>query len=358
MSTLRVTAEELTIHEHPQADALELAQVGLYRAVVAKGVYRTGDLAVYIPEQAVLPGELVAELGLTGKLAGSAANRVKAIRLRGELSQGIVCRPTALAGVDLAKARADGADFAAELGIVKWVPPVPVSMSGEVEPAPDLLPWIDIENLKRHPAAFTDGEPVAVTEKVHGTACCVTYHAGGGRLQVTSKGLGAQRLALVEDPKNLYWRAVRGHDVARVAAELAGELGAARIGVYGEVYGAGVQDLGYGADSRRGEPGYAVFDVAVEAGGQLRWLDPEELTGMLAGRLPLVPTLYRGPYEARAVMELAEGRETLSGGAAHIREGVVVRPLRDRYSAELGGRAVAKVVGGAYLTRKGGTEYE
>ncbi len=37
MSTLRVTAEVLTVHEHPNADALELAQVGLYRAVVAKG---------------------------------------------------------------------------------------------------------------------------------------------------------------------------------------------------------------------------------------------------------------------------------------------------------------------------------
>ena len=35
MSTLRVTAERLTILDHPNADALELAQVGLYRAVVA-----------------------------------------------------------------------------------------------------------------------------------------------------------------------------------------------------------------------------------------------------------------------------------------------------------------------------------
>ena len=71
MSTLRVTAEVLTVHEHPNADALELAQVGLYRAVVAKGAYRTGDAAVYIPEQSVLPAELIEELGLTGRLAGS-----------------------------------------------------------------------------------------------------------------------------------------------------------------------------------------------------------------------------------------------------------------------------------------------
>lgn len=56
---------------------------------------------------------------------------------------------------------------------MKWVPPVPVSMSGDVEAAPGLLPWTGIENLKRYPAAFAEGEPVAVTEKVHGTACCL-----------------------------------------------------------------------------------------------------------------------------------------------------------------------------------------
>jgi hypothetical protein len=39
MSTLTVTAERLVIHAHPNADALELAQVGLFRAVVAKGRY-------------------------------------------------------------------------------------------------------------------------------------------------------------------------------------------------------------------------------------------------------------------------------------------------------------------------------
>src|SRR5690606_6819973 len=133
MSTLRVTAEVLTIHEHPNADALELAQVGLYRAVVAKGVYRTGDVAVYIPEQAVLPAELIEELGLTGRLAGGNRDRVKAVRLRGELSQGIVCRPRALADVDLEQAAKDGTDFAERLGITKWVPPVPPTMSGEVE---------------------------------------------------------------------------------------------------------------------------------------------------------------------------------------------------------------------------------
>ncbi|MDT0544425.1 MULTISPECIES: RNA ligase (ATP) [Streptomyces] len=358
MSTLRVTAERLTIHEHPNADALELAQVGLYRAVVAKGAFRSGEFAVYVPEQAVLPEELIGELGLTGRLAGAQHNRVRAIRLRGELSQGLVCRPRALAAVDLERAAREGVDFAERLGIVKWVPPVPIAMSGDVASAPDLVAWIDIENLKRYPDVFEDGETVAVTEKLHGTACCLTYLADSGEVQVTSKGLGAQRLALVEDEKNLYWRAVRGHGAPAVAARVAAELGAARVGIFGEVYGDGVQDLGYGTDSRRGVPGYAVFDIAVDVGGRTRWLDPEEMAKVLGGGLPVVPILYAGPYDAGRVLELAEGRETVSGSGLHIREGVVVRAASDRYSPVLGGRAIAKVVSGAYLTRKGGTEYE
>ncbi|MEU1275403.1 RNA ligase (ATP) [Streptomyces sp. NPDC005799] len=355
MSTLRVTAEVLTVHEHPNADALELAQVGLYRAVVAKGAYRTGEAAVYIPEQAVLPTALIEELGLTGRLAGPASDRVKAVRLRGELSQGIVCRPKALADVDLARAAVEGTDFAETLGITKWVPPIPPTMSGEVESAPDLLPWVDIENLQRFPDIFTPGEDVVLTEKLHGSACLLTYLADAGRVHVSSKGFGAKSLALKEDPRNLYWRAVRGHAVAEAAARLAERLGARRVGIFGEVYGAGVQDLAYGADGRRESLGYAVFDVSAEIDGTVRWLDAAELLG---GELPLVPRLHEGPYDIDRVLEIASGRETVSGRGLHLREGVVVRPTVERYSPVTGGRAIAKAVSPAYLTRKGGTEYE
>ncbi|MFC9324432.1 RNA ligase (ATP) [Kitasatospora sp. NPDC057015] len=355
MSTLRVTAERLTILEHPNADALELAQVGLYRAVVAKGAYRTGELALYIPEQAVLPAGLIEELGLTGRLAGARANRVRAVRLRGELSQGIVCRPAALADADLAAAAEQGEDFAEALGIVKWVPPIPTALNGDVERAPDLLPWVDIENLKRFPEVFEPGEPVVLTEKLHGSCCLVTYHAATGEVQVSSKGIGAQGLALKEDDRNLYWRAVRAHGIPAVAARLAERLGAERVGVFGEVFGAGVQDLTYGESGRTELPGYAAFDVSAVVDGQLRWLDAADL---LAGELPLVPELWRGPFDPATVLELAEGRETVSGRELHLREGVVVRPVEERWSPLLGGRAIAKVVSGAYLTRKGGTEYE
>ncbi|MGW7343162.1 RNA ligase (ATP) [Streptomyces sp. NPDC054854] len=358
MSTLRVTVEELTVHDHPNADALELAQVGLYRAVVAKDSYRTGDFALYIPEQAVLPAGLIEELGLTGRLAGSAADRVKAVRLRGELSQGLVCRPRALDGVDLASAAEEGTDFAELLGIVKWSPPVPTTMDGDVERALDLLPWVDIENLRRYPQIFEPGETVVLTEKLHGTACLMTYVAEGERVIVSSKGFGSKGLALKEDERNLYWRAVRGHGVPAVAARLAERLGATRVGVFAEVYGAGVQDLPYGARGNAADapPGYAVFDVSAEIDGQVHWMDPARV--LEAGELPLVPRLFEGPYALETVLELASGRETVSGRDLHLREGVVIRPVPERYSPVVGGRAIAKAISPGYLTRKGGTEYE
>ncbi|MEU5875985.1 RNA ligase (ATP) [Spirillospora sp. NPDC047279] len=358
MSTLRVTAELLTVHPHDNADALELAQVGLYRAVVAKGEYRTGDWALYIPEGSQLPDALIEELGLTGKLAGSAKNRVKAVRLRGELSQGIVCVPAAVNGTDLAAAHAEGRDFAADLGVTKWVPPIPVHMAGEMEAAPDLVPWIDIEDVKRYPALFETGEAVVATEKVHGTACAFTL--AGDASYVSSKGFSAKRLAIRHDPSNLYWRAVEAHGVPEAAARIADLLAADRVAVFGEVFGQGVQDLAYGASGKGERPGYAVFDVAVSSGAErVRWLDPAELAALLEKvGLPAVPVLYTGPYDADALMTLANGRETVSGQGAHLREGLVVRTAAERYSPVTGGRAIGKFVSPAYLTRKNGTEYE
>ena len=359
MSSFQVTAERLTIHPHPNADALELAQVGLYNAVVPKGAYQTGDWAVYIPEQAILPDALIEELGLANYLAGKDHNRVKAIRLRGELSQGIVCRPAALAEFDLLAAAVSDIDFAEWLGITKWVPEIPAGMNGVVKPAPELLPWVDIENVKRYPDVFIAGEPVIATEKVHGSACLVTVSALG-EVWVSSKGYGEKNLAIEESDTNVYWRAVRGYDIPAVAARIAEKYSADRVGIFGEVYGSGIQDLAYGARGNIGKPGYAVFDIAVSMnGGAVFWLTQDAMVAVVAGELPIVPRLYDGPYDLDQLRQLAEGTEQMSGTEAHIREGVVVRSTTERHSHLLGGRAILKFVSDAYLTRSGNTtEFE
>lgn len=138
--------------------------------------------------------------------------------------------------------------------------------------------------------------------------------------------------------------------MAPAEGAVAERFGAARVGVFG----AGVQDLGYGERGRSDTPGYAVFDVRLDLDGDRSWVDAEELPEPLKEvGLPAAPELYRGPYD-----EAARGEESWSGRSLHLREGLVVRPERERYSTVLNGRTIAKFVSDAYLTRKGGTEYE
>ena len=90
MSEFEVKTYPVIIERHPDADLLELARIGDYYSIVLKGQFQTGDTCAYIPEASVIPDNLIAKMGLEGKLAGRAHNRVKAIKLRGVLSQGLV----------------------------------------------------------------------------------------------------------------------------------------------------------------------------------------------------------------------------------------------------------------------------
>lgn len=357
MSTLKVTVEKLIIEPHPNADLLELAQVGLYRAVVAKDAYKTGEYAIYIPEQAIIPDELIEELGLTGRLAGKAKNRVKAVRLRGALSQGIVCRPAGLNHVE--DWAGSDADFAEMLGITKWVPEIPAHMSGKVAPAPDLIRWVDIENLKRYPDIFTPGEQVVATEKIHGTCCLVTYLAASDQLIISSKGFGDKRLALEYDENNLYWRAAIQYGLRNKLSEMANHRSYTSVALFGEVYGQGIQDLAYGKAVGRNETlGFVAFDIAAVDGRGKHWLDTDVFEGSMEQYdIPAAPILYEGVFDLEKLTAVVSG-PTVLGDGAHIREGIVIRPLTEAHSDILGGRKIAKLVSDDYLLRKGGTEFE
>lgn len=190
MSTFSVKVRKIEILPHSNADALELAKVDDYRCVVKKGQYKTGDLVVYIPEAAIVPEWILKQYNFwnekenKGMLAGSEGNRVKAIKLRGELSTGIVIPVITefpnglpygkgfirnLIGEELFLNEGD--DVSEFLGITKWSPPIPVHMAGEVFNAGSHLTVnYDIENIKAYPTVLQEDEEVVITEKLHGCA--------------------------------------------------------------------------------------------------------------------------------------------------------------------------------------------
>lgn len=373
MATFEVKVRKIEIEEHPNADALELARIDDYRAVVQKGKYKSGDLVVYIPEQAVLPDWLIKELNLEGKLAGKNKNRVKPAKIRQMLSQGLVLPVEDVPEKAISNAIKfkgtdgkihhqcilEGEEVSDILGIEKYEPPIPVHMSGDVFNAYGMTLKYDIENIQKYPDVLKKGEAVVITEKIHGTWCCFGYHPEAPHHIVTSKGLSEKGLAFKfngNNAKNLYIRALNSTIISEVnVLERYHKIFGYDTPVYllGEVFGKGIQDLSYGQD----DINVRLFDVYIGYPGQGYYLDPIELKWLAKDLdINIVPKLYSGPFFYEKVKELTSGNETVSGTESNIREGVVIRPRFEREDPYLG-RVILKSVSEQYLTRKNGTEY-
>lgn len=376
MSSFDVKAYPVEIlpHPDPEVTRIELARIGGYVSVVPKGTYITGDTILYIPEAAIVPMEILEELNMVrtrdktdkdgniiksetiGGLAGSKGTRVKAVKLRGVISQGIVYLPQPGSIHSGLLPLQEGTDYAEDLGIVKYVPEVPASMSGKVEGHSRIRPYTDIENIKKFPHVLSIGEEVVMTEKIHGTNS--TFALLDGEFVVASKGLAGKGLVLVDElteqgeSKNLYWQAAKRLGVEGILTAIRDQLDATDVVLFGEIFGQGVQDLQYGTSPSN--DGFRAFDLRVDG----EYLDYDEFVFITDQYgIARTPVLYRGPFNEQALADATNGKETISGQGTNVREGVVVRPVLERKHDEIG-RVCLKSISEDYLTRKGGSEYE
>lgn len=324
MSEFHIQVVEIgPLEKHENADTLSMTRVhGGYPCIVRTGEFAEGQRAVYIPVDALVP---VAEprFAFLAPKAKDGWFRVRALRLRGIFSMGLL--------VPADPAWAVGEDVRARLGIEKWEPPEPATEDDD-DLDPGILPAYDIEGLRRWPGVLAEGEEVVLTEKIHGANGRAVWHEG--RLHVGS------RTRFKKPEGNTTWAIVaRQYDLAE-------KLRDQPYALYYEVYGA-VQDLRYGLGN--GMARMAVFDVLDWRAR--RWLDVDEAAAAVqALGLPVAPPLFRGPW-SEALCALAEGQTSLGGG--HVREGFVVKPIRERFDPRVG-RVILKLHGEGYLTRKDG----
>ena len=356
-----ITIKDVLAHEN--ADRLEVALIQDYTCVVPKGQFQPGDAAVYIPVASVVPPELLQEMGLwdhetgKGKLAGPDGVRLRAQRFRGVVSQGLLLRPP--------RGFIAGDEAGYHLGITKWDPPIPQDMTGQIKPAEGLTPEYDIDNILGWPDILRRGESVVYTEKIHGTFSCFAHVPGagldyliGGDTVICSKALLGKHsfYDTPENESNVYVRAFKDQLLHTGKWQtLKDHLGEETpFALFGEIYGTGVQDLGYGR--RKNERGYALFDVRIGDAANGPYLNPEELQEFASAiGLPAVPVLYRGPHSQAAMEEHLRGRDTFSG--SHAREGIVITPVQERDDWRLG-RAKLKAISKNHLFRPGEqTEY-
>ena len=360
MSSFNIQVVEVEISPHGNADKLELAKIGGFNSIVAKGSYQTGDKVVYIPEQSILPDDVIDTLGLTGKLSGKAKNRVKAIRLRGVLSQGLV-HPLNQGRLQNGE-YSIGDDLQDALGIVKYIPQVPEAMNGDVNGSATTTLKYDIENFKRQPDLIDTDTAMLATEKIHGTWCCFGVDIKNPQdTIVTSKGLSSKQLIFKigdgDNTGNLYVRLWRELQDQILNVKQPDEV--LRYFILGEIYGRGVQDMHYGLN----EKSFKVFDVYVDNEFNGRYLTRKEIEEYcISAGLDIVPIIERFvmPESVDDRINLLSEislRDSVVGG--QLMEGVVIKPADVDVTSPQGDRWIQKFVSEKYLMRQGDvTEYE
>jgi len=350
------------VEKHPDADTLSIYTVlGDYPVVDKTGKYEVGQLAAYLPIDAIVPDteayyflcpvlrEQYEENGevktrITGKKyeLGKVPDRsrtIKAKKLRGIYSQGmLVDAPPGLnlgdsviEALSLKRMEEDNEENITIVGKKKGANAAPV-------PKGFTIPYYDIEGLRKYHYLFNEGEQVVLTEKVNGSNFFAIHD--GEQLHVKSRNFWKKR---AED--DAWWSA---------ALRLGFEEKLAKypfIGVFGELAGA-VKKFRYGCEVKNGvlETKVVVFDLYDAKTN--RYLDYDAMM-KIAKELDLTtaPELYRGPWIGKdAMYPYAEGQTMF--GESHCREGFVVKPVIGRYEAKLNGRLQAKLVGEGYNLAK------
>ena len=188
------------VREHPNADRLVLADCFINTVCVAKDKYTEGQLGVYFPVDGQLSMEFCEQNGLlavyengvnvSGGYMDPAKRNVKAIKLRGEKSDGLFLPLECLAytGVDISTLKA-GDQITVVNGkeiCTKYIPkvknPNPKSTPKKKEvkvkyqATPTFFEHKDTEQLAYNLDAFKPGDEIEITLKMHGTSQRTGYH--------------------------------------------------------------------------------------------------------------------------------------------------------------------------------------
>ena len=310
------------------ADAIQRATVLGWQLVVKKDEFQVGDLCIYCEIDSLLPDRPEFEFLRPRKM------RIRTVRLRGQVSQGI-CFPLSFLpqGVDIE----EGADVTEAMGITQYEPPMPANLLGVARgPFPSFIPKTDetrVQVLQEVLDKYA-GETCYVTEKLDGSS--VTYFWKDDRF-----GACSRNLELLEDPENSIWQVAYALSLSDKLAALGGNWA-----LQGEIIGEGIQKNKY---RLRGQQVrfFNAFDI-----NAYRYLDFAEFQAMLERlellSVPVLETAYTLSNDIPALVEKSVGKSALHPDAH--REGIVIRPLAERQDATLG-RVSFKAISPEFLLK-------
>lgn len=344
MSEIKAKVVEFTLHPHPDPEVqfLSIAKVvgKEWQCVVKTTDMQDAKYGIHIPIDAEVP-TIHPMFAFLDKKGNKKPFRIKTIRLRQQLSQGLLIPAPEGAILD--------EDWTERLGVTRWEPVIPKHLAGDMVREPgNFQKYTSIENWKNFPTVFSNGDMVRVTEKIHGTNCRFGF-VDEGKVDGLTYFVGTHKTARASDGNNLYSEVSRKLRVEEKLRPLLNELAPKQhLLVFGEIYGWSVQDLVY--DCAKNQQQFRIFDVLIDHAYQ-PWSMVERVAALL--EVQTVPLMYQGPFNLEETLKMRDGKTTLGG--QHVREGVIVTAEPETYHPEVG-RKIIKFISDDYLLRKNGTD--
>lgn len=312
------------------ADAIEKAYVLGWQLVIRKGEFSVGDLCVYCEIDSIMPDKPEFEF------VRAKGNRIKTIRLRGQISQGI-CFPLSVLpeGTEMT----EGLDVTDILGVTKFEPPIPANLAGTVKGMfPSFIPKTDetrVQVLEKVLTAYA-GTVCYVTEKLDGSS--VTFYLKDGEFGVCSRNLD---LEFSED--NSMWKFA-------IANKLEDKLKALNrnLALQGEIIGEGIQKNKY---KLKGQSIYFfnVFDI--DAYSYFSLQEVKALLGDLdLNMVPVLEENYLLESNVEALVAKSKLKSVLNKDT--IAEGIVIRPVQEKIDRNvMQGRMSFKAINPDFLIK-------
>jgi len=350
----------------PKADSIECAKIDGWNVVVKKGEFQVGNQCVFIEIDSVLPDTepfkfLTEKQGKTF-YNGMFGARLKTVRLRGQLSQGLalpfrafpnsimetlrtanndtLCfRSIAVGGKESSYDEMSLADL---LGIWKYDPPPAPGSEGLIAgPWPGWLQKTDQQRVQNIDPSELTGEYI-MEEKMDGTSMSVWIDEHG------TLGVGSRNMSLKIDDSandgNMYVR--MAHDSGMLTWLVSHILPqGAPFAIQGELCGPGIQGNPYKLDRVT----FFAFDIFSKfANGKYNWDDRDtliELMQLQGVRIKSVPLLGQIQLDnvmddkVDEILKMAEGKSRFGDVE---REGVV-------FKSSIDGNKSFKAISNQYL---------
>ena len=376
MSTFSVPVVTVkTVTKHPNADAVDIItfeEVG-WSCVDKINTRKPGQLVVYVPIDSVVRTTRPEFAFLKPRAKADGTCRIRTIRLRGEISQGLILTPPEDGVIYLYAGTNEGysdptaighycdsvrpgVDCAFHYDIVKYEPPpetIPPMSAGNYPAWCEKSDAERYQNFNRAIEPYID-EDWFLSIKVDGTSVTVFYDAEIDHVGVCSRNWevkegdeGANKWTEeIERPKatNIYWTAARKYGLLEKVRAIAQQLHVNKFAIQGEIVGPGIQKNKLGLTEQM----FKAFDMYNgDASDFLPYRHFLDLT--MEYRIPIVDVI--GLYPIRGYVEEGfKSIQSLTNANGSPIEGIVFVAARPQRIGTLG-RLKFKLINPEFLLK-------